>query len=138
MKIAEHTEKLIDEVNNFSESQILNKYEVSVITEASLFSAKEKLFNDIIFQAKYIKGLLHIVSSQAVNKDEYMEKIFGEFNKAVERFMKLLEECMDGMSEKVREHFRKRFFDLTHEGMAELLKLAADLALIKEYYNSRK
>jgi len=136
MNISIETEKMIEEINDFSERPIKNKYEVSVIFE-SVFNSDKKLFRDLIFNAKYVNGLQNVLSGRSINKDDYMKKLFEEFNRILERFIILLKQSVINSGEQHIKFFDEKYFKLTQESMANVLGIIEDLTLVKEYFNSK-
>ncbi len=136
MIISVDTEKLIEEINDFSDRPMMNIFEVSVIIESSFVSDK-KLFMDLIFYAKYVKGLKNVLSGRSINRDDYMEKLFEEFNKTLERFISLLRELVLRSGDSHIKFFEEKYFRLTQENMINVMGLVDDLTLVKEYLNSK-
>lgn len=135
MKISKDTEKLIEEISDFAERPLRNRFEVSVLIETSL--REPKIFKDLIFKAKYINGLKKVLSGRSINKDGYMEKIFAEFNKSLEKFLSTLKEVVLASGDSNIKFFEEKYFRLTQESMANVMTLVDDLAIVKEFFNSR-
>ncbi|MEP7146045.1 MAG: hypothetical protein ABI792_03435 [bacterium] len=136
MSIKINAENIIDEINEFSERPLMNRFEISVIIEFICVS-DNKLFKDLIFQAKYVNGLKNVISGRSINKDDYMEKLFEEFNKSLERFISLLREAVLKLNDSGIKFFDEKYFKLTHESMVNMMKLIDDLTIVKEYFNRK-
>ncbi|MEO8665780.1 MAG: hypothetical protein ABI462_09810 [Ignavibacteria bacterium] len=135
MKISAGTGKLIDEINDFADKPIVNKYEVSVLIE-STFLPDKKLFKELIFNAKYVNGLKKVISGRSINKDDYMEKLFAEFNNAVGNYISSLRKAVLISGDANVKFFEDKYLNLTQESMADAMRLADDLAVVKEYFNT--
>ena len=57
MKFSEATNNLIDDINSESAIPVKNLYEFSVITEIAFSKDRISEFEDLIFTAKYVKGV---------------------------------------------------------------------------------
>ena len=106
MKFSEATNNLIDDINSESAIPVKNLYEFSVITEIAFSKDRISEFKDLIFTAKYVKGLKSVLSNRIVNADDFTEKIFDEFNSSLRKFIDLLKNILNDSDEKIFKHFR--------------------------------
>lgn len=133
MKFSDKTSDLILDINGFSDRKIINIFEVSYLIESALTSpSKKKDFDELIFTAKYVNGLKGVLSNRIITGDEYMEKIFDEFNKNLQKFINLLKQIT---FENMSRHFNDRYFILDQESIKNSMELIEDLSLCKEYLN---
>lgn len=135
MKFSEATNNLIDDINSESAIPVKNLYEFSVITEIAFSKERISEFKDLIFTAKYVKGLKSVLSNRIVNADDFTEKIFDEFNSSLRKFIDLLKNILNDTDEKIFKHFNEKYFQLDHECIVNSLELIDDLSLCKEYLN---
>lgn len=135
MKFSEETNNLIDDVNSGSVNPVKNLYELSVIAEIALAGNKLNEFKDLIFTAKYIKGLKSVLNNRIVNADDFTEKIFGEFNSSLRKFIGQLKNYLNDSDEMIFKHFTDRYFRMDHDCILSTLELIDDLSLCKEYLN---
>lgn len=135
MKFSDKTNNLIDDINSESVSPVKNLYEFSVIAETAFSKDKIDEFKDLIFNAKYVKGLKSVLSNRTVNADDFTEKIFDEFNSSLKKFIDLLKNILNDADEKIFLHFNEKYFQLNHECIVNSLELIDDLSLCKEYLN---
>ncbi|HMQ68813.1 MAG TPA: hypothetical protein PKA90_09590 [Ignavibacteria bacterium] len=136
MGISENTKTLIEEINDKTQKPLKNIYEVSVIIENTGNENKAGLFKDLIFTAKYVKGLKKVLSGQVVNKDDFMERMFEEFNKNVLKFSEYLKDSVESSDEKTKTHFSRKYFELNHECLLNTMELIEDLSMCKEFFNA--
>lgn len=133
MKVSQQTINLIENINKFSAKQIKNYNEVSLIIESAVQSNNSAAFNDLIFKAKYVKGLKSVLSNRIVIGDDFMEKIFKEFNSNLQQFSELVKTT--SVDEETNKHFSDKYFELNQECVVNLMDLAEDLATCKEFFN---
>ena len=107
-----------------------------MILENTFKEKKIESFKDLIFIAKYIKGLKSVLSNQIVNKDDFMERMFEEFNKNVQKFSGNLKNIIDCSDDKVKLHFTNKYFELKQESLVNTMELAEDLSSFKEFLNA--
>lgn len=132
---SEETNRFIDDVNSESARLIKNLYEISVLTESAISKNRLKEFKDLIFSAKYVKGLKHVLGSRVVNAEDFTQKIFEEFNLNLRKVIDQLRKIISGEDEKIKKHFHEKYFQLDQDCIVNTLDLSEDLALCKEYLN---
>lgn len=125
---------ILDEINNQSPGFLKNYDDIRVLIEMSGDNSSEVKFNELMFNAKYIKGLRTVLSKITINGDVYQEKIFNEFTKNLENFSLQVKSLLNNSGDLLSQ-FEKKYFDLEHECMANLMSLIDDLSLCKEFYN---
>ena len=129
------TNRFIDDVNSESGRLIKNLYEISVLIETAISKNKLNEFKDLIFSAKYVKGLKHVLGSRVINAEDFTQKIFDEFNLNLRKVIDQLREITSGEDEKTIKHFHEKYFLLDQDCIVNTLDLTEDLALCKEYLN---
>src|SRR5437667_6343432 len=115
MLVSLETQNLISELNKFSNSKIKNLNDLELLVEASKTSGKEKLFDDIIFSAKYLNGLGRILQvgfnggvRQGVNlngskkepiSDDALDKIRNEYKQNLKKISNSLKDLIQSLEE---------------------------------------
>ncbi|MDQ3020086.1 MAG: hypothetical protein M3R36_05900 [Bacteroidota bacterium] len=136
MNFKDEVKDLIFNINDYSERSVKNVYELSVLIDSAVFSGRNKEFKDLIFIAKYVSGLKSVLSNKSINGDKYIEKIFDEFNKSLQRFFELLKSAVSELDENVIKHFNSKYFCMNQESVFNGMELIEDLSLCKEYFNN--
>lgn len=136
MKFSKETETLIEEINEYSSSPLRNRFEVTVLIESAVCMENKTSFKDLIFTAKYVNGLKSVLSNRIVTGDEFMEKMFDEFNKNLQKFINLLKTCTNSSDEKTAAHFEEKYFQLDQKSIVNSMELIEDLSKCKEFFNS--
>ncbi len=135
MKASEETKKLAEKINSHSGNRLKNITDVALILETTSELGRSDLFNDLIFKAKYIRGLKSVLSNRIVVGDDFMEKMFKEFNDNLQMFVAVLKDLIHTDSESNREHFKEKYFGLKQENIISIMSLIEDLAVCKEFFN---
>ncbi|MFW9951195.1 MAG: hypothetical protein ACFFKA_13835 [Candidatus Thorarchaeota archaeon] len=134
MIISRETTDLLNNIDIHSISGIKNKVDVSLIIELK-FNSDRQYFDDIIFDAKYIKGLTTILMDK--ERTEVNAKLSEEYKKSIIEFRaKLIE-----LAEKVLDtelKFIKDYFGTDIDSLNNLIDLIGDLAECKKYFNYLK
>ncbi|MBX7041850.1 MAG: hypothetical protein K1X85_03015 [Ignavibacteria bacterium] len=112
-----------------------NPAHVCFLFTASAAAGKLKHLADIMFTAKYVTGLKRIASYGSYTEDEYVKKIFSEFNTNVQKFITMLDDLLDESEEPEARELRTLYLKMDQESLARSLVLAEDLSLCKEYFN---
>ncbi len=130
---SEETNNTVLEISDFSNGKLKNIFELSALIENS--KRKEKLFGDIIFRAKYLYGIVNVLSD-AANSDIVNDSLKSEFSSALLELKDLLSSYVSDIPEK--EMFDKKFFGMSQECMNDFIGFVIDLSYTKEYFNDRK
>jgi len=128
--------KLIDDISDHSKSTIKNYYEITVIIDTSISQAKQEEFKELIFTAKYVNGLKKVLADRTINNDKYMEKMFEEFNKNMQKVIDLIRKIVECTAEIEKKYFNEKYFLMNHESLVNTMGLIEDLSLCKEYFNN--
>lgn len=136
MKITGDTKKLLLSINDFSGNQIKNQYEVSVLIELASSPGNKKKFEDLIFTSKYVIGLKNILSSKSITGNEYIEKIFDEFKKQLQKTIDLLNDLTGTAEANIYKHFSDKYLGMDQESIVNVMSLTEDLSFCKEFFNA--
>lgn len=132
----ERIEVLIEDINSHSTHPIKNKYELSLIFENIFSGNKQEDFKDLIFSAKYVNGLKKVLADKIINKDKYLERMFDEFNKNLQKVMELMKIVTEGLSESESKFFDEKYFIMDQQSIVNTMDIIEDFSLCKEYFNS--
>lgn len=94
--------------------------------------AGETKFKELSFISKYIIGLHRIIHRKEDFGEDYSRKIKGDFSSAIENLKKQISEAIPESN----SYLRQKFLSLDMQSFQNLLQLASDLSICKEYYNS--
>lgn len=153
MKISSDTNKLIEELSQYSGSKLKNIQELALLVELAKTSGKETLFYDIQFTAKYLNGLGKILQSNVAittqkktgtngevppTAEEAREKIMGEYKTNIIKFTNYLKDLLKDAEESDRRQMEEKYMALTRPSMMNLTTLIYDLSWLKRYLNSKR
>ena len=135
MKISNSSKELIEKINDHSHKPLKNIYEISVLLESAVNKPGSKEFKDLIFTAKYVNGLKNVLSDRIINEDKYMERIFDEFNKNLQKFIDILRSISTDADENTEMFFSEKYFKLDQNSILNSMELIDDLTACKEFFN---
>lgn len=129
----------VNEVEKFSKSRLKRKAELIRIYEEALENQKEKLFDDLVFTAKYVQGLMRAVKSGTNNPDiSNMEQIKKDFSDNVKKIVEQIRKIIASSGEDMKSHFENTYFEMSQQGFLNLSEILNDLEWSKMYMNEKK
>ncbi|MBK8984328.1 MAG: hypothetical protein IPM38_18915 [Ignavibacteria bacterium] len=135
MKISEKTSGIISDINDISRSFIKNNYEVSALIEISFKSGKQEIFRRLIFTSKYLNGLRNVLTSDKISGKEYIDKTYADFNSNLQKIFDILKLMLTDEDKEVNIFFENKYFTMSHDSISNVIELAKDLSICKEYMN---
>jgi hypothetical protein len=129
----------VEEVEKFSGSILNKKAELIRIYEESIKSGKEKIFEDLTFTAKYLRGLMRVLQKGTNNPDvQSLDQIKKDFSDNVKKIIKQLKEITAGSDEQLQKHFKDNYYQMSQESLININEFLADLEWTKLYLNDQK
>ncbi len=129
----------VNEVEKFSGTNLNKKAELLRIYEESINSGKEKVFEDLAFTGKYLRGLMRVLQNGSNNSQvDSLDKIKADFSSNIKKVIEKLKDIISNADEGLQKHFEKFFFEMSQEGLTNLNELLADLEWTKMYLNDQK
>lgn len=150
MKISESTANLVLDIKKFSGDKLKNEQDISVLIEASLTGENKKLFDEMIFSAKYLNGLGKILHSNMTNAAQQAgtaedkidenaeEKIRNEFKQNMIKFTSQISELINDMPSEDKKSIEDKYLAMNQTSLVNLTNLIYDLSWVKNYFNSKK
>ena len=151
MKISQSTNDLIYKLRNFSGDKLRNPHDISFLVEISSVTKKERLFDDIIFTAKYLNGLGKILRDHMTaslpqngnsNPDKIgensMDKIRSEFREHMKKFSMQLATLIKDTEDNYKTDFEAKYLSMNQQSMVNLTTLIYDLSWLKKYKNRKE
>lgn len=123
---------VLDEVERFAGRKLQYRADIIVLMELAVSYQQRRMFDDVMFLAKFLKNAHHILQRIGPN-DEGYPKLSAEFREALEKFTTLVKTIIKEGPEDVKQSFTARFFTLTQQSLTNLLQLAADVSWVKNY-----
>jgi hypothetical protein len=136
MAFSDKTITLLNEIENHSGEKIKNFDNIGVLLDLSE-GDNRKIFDDLIFTAKYLKGLSSILNKE-IDSDAARLNLTQEFQDNLTQFIKYISDIIDSAGNQIKEDFHKKYLDMKPEILFNILELINDLTLVKNYYNDLK
>jgi hypothetical protein len=150
LKLSDNTVNLILEIKEYSGNKLKNEADVSLLIECSNPEDKQKIFDDMIFTAKYLNGLGKILHSNMAGirqtngseedkiDENAGEKIKNEFRQNMLKFTSQLSEISAGITGDEKRAFNEKYLSMNSTSLVNLTNLIYDLSWVKKYMNSKK
>lgn len=137
MRFSEKTIDLILDIKEFSGGKLKNEFELSALIEFTINRENGKIFDDIIFKAKFLKGLGKVMAGYN-ESEEKREKLLAEYTTELKSLTELINTAIAATEPIIKDTFHKKYFELTPECFMNLNLLLEDLSVCKDYFNDRK
>ncbi len=136
MIISEQTRNFIQSADDLSGNKIKFRDEVSTIVEHfSVINDAEK-FEELIFKAKYLNGLMKVFASSAQNPEiTNLEQIQKDFTENFGQFREILSAVISSLEENLKADMNRKFLELTPEAMLNTKSLIGDFDWVKRFLN---
>lgn len=135
MNLSDITE-LIENINNDTGQKLRYQYEISLLINTSLNNSLHEEFKELLFSAKYVKGLKKVLADRTINRDKYMENMFEEFNLNLQKVIEMMKLIVEKADNVDRKNFNDKYFSLDHQSIVNSLELIEDLSICKQYFNN--
>lgn len=129
----------INKVEKFSKLKLKRKAELIRLYEEVLKEQKETLFEDLVFTAKYVQGLMRAVKRGTDNPEiSNIDQLKKDFSDNVNKVVSQIKEIITSADEEMKNYFEKTYFEMTQQGFLNLNELLYDLEWCKMYMNELK
>lgn len=129
----------INEAEQFSKSLFERKDDLILILETASQNEFDFTLDQIAFTAKYIKGLMSVVSSASGNPEiKNAAQLNSDLAANLEKFRGYLLAANEKMKNETRETFYKKYLEMSGQSFSNLKKLIEDFSLIKIFLNHKK
>jgi hypothetical protein len=137
MRFSEETIDLILDIKEFSGGKLKNEFELSALIEYTIFRKNIKAFEEIIFKAKFLKGLNKVMAGNIENQ-ENKDKLLSEYTAELTSLTELINEALSDSDPVIKDSFANKYFELTPECFLNLNFLLEDLSVCKDFFNDKK
>jgi hypothetical protein len=98
-----------------------------------------KLFEDLVFTAKYVQGLMKVMKMGQENSEvKSLEHVKVDLTKNMEKVVEQIRQIVAGSSQSDRDYIEKNFLQMTADAFKNLNELLSDLDWTKRYLNDFK
>ena len=137
MRFSEETIDLILDIKEYSGGKLRNEFELSALIEFTINNKNKKTFDDIIFNAKFLKGISNVMAGN-IESEESREKLLAEYTEELKGLTELIKDTLSQLDPVITGSFIQKFFELTPECFMNLNLLVEDLSVCKDYFNDKK
>jgi len=129
----------VDGIEEFSGSKLRRKIDLLRIYEEAQQNDELKLFEELLFNAKYVMGLLRVVQSSSNVPDiKNLDQIKKDFSENMEKVINELKALIKPGTDDLQKYFQDTYFELTQENFIHLSELLSDLEQAKKFINNAK
>jgi len=131
--------EFVEEVEKFSRSKLNKKAELLRIYEEVVKNDKQKIFEELAFTAKYLRGLMRVLQKGMENPEvKSLEHVKKDFSSNIKKVKEQIREIISNGEDSLKNHFEEKYFAMTQEGLQNLNELLSDLEWTKKYLNEEK
>ena len=137
MAVRPPTLDFIRELERSSNHKLHFPGDVGHLLDAARQDKKMKAFVDAIFLGKFITKSAGVMKRIGPDGDGY-DKLSSEVQAGIQKASSLLKSISESCPDEVSQLQSTMFFAMSHEALERLMKLFADLALVKDWVLDKK
>ena len=131
--------ELVKRVDEYSNFQLQKRDDLQRFFAISMEGKNYKLFEETIFTAKYVLGLMRVMKKGASFPEiESLEHVKKDLTENMEKISGQIRELISSASEIDNNYFEEKFLKLDADSFLNLNKLLEDLEWTKKYFNDLK
>jgi hypothetical protein len=131
--------ELLKKVDEFSNFNLQRRDDLQIIFTEAVKEKNNKLFEDLVFTAKYVQGLMKVMKMGQENSEvKSFEHVKIDLTKNMEKVVEQIRQIILGSSQSDREYIEKNFLQMTAPAFSNLNELLSDLDWTKKYLNDLK
>jgi len=132
-------ENFLNETEKFNNHTLNKKDDIQKLISAAVNLKREYEFHELIFTAKYLRGLLRIVNkAPGIPEVENIEHVKADISENMKKVLDQLRGILSGVEESKLNLFEENYLSLNQNSISNLNLLLADLEAIKKYSNHLK
>jgi len=131
--------ELLKRVDEFSNFKLQRRDDLQIIFTEGVKEENNKLFEDLVFTAKYVQGLMKVMKMGQENSEvKSLEHVKSDLTKNMEKVVEQIREIVSESSQSDKDYIEKSFLQMTPDAFKNLNELLADLDWTKKYLNDLK
>ena len=131
--------ELLKKVDEFSNFKLQRRDDLQIIFTEGVKEENNKLFEDLVFTAKYVQGLMKVMKMGQENSEvKSLEHVKADLTKNMEKVVEQIRQIVAGSSQSDRDYIEKNFLQMTADAFKNLNELLSDLDWTKRYLNDFK
>jgi hypothetical protein len=132
-------ENFLEETEKFLESSLNKKYDVQQIISHAVLMKREAEFNELIFTAKYLRGLMRVAEkAPGIPEVENIEHIKSDISDNMNKVVEQIRSLMAGIERNKIDFFEENYLSLNQNSFINLNFLLDDLESVKKFLNHLK
>jgi GTPase SAR1 family protein len=130
---------LLKKVDEFSEFKLQRRDDLQILFTEGVKEENKKLFEDLVFTAKYVQGLMKVMKMGQENSEvKSLEHVKTDLTKNMEKVVEQIREIISNSSKSDKDYIEKNFLEMSPDAFKNLNELLADLDWTKKYLNDLK
>ena len=131
--------ELLKKIDEFSNFKLQRRDDLQIIFTEGVKEGNNKLFEDLVFTAKYVQGLMKVMKMGQENSEvKSLEHVKADLSKNMEKVVEQIRQIISGSPQSDKDYIEKNFLQMTAEAFKNLTELLADLDWTKKYLNDLK
>jgi hypothetical protein len=131
--------ELLKKVDEFSNFKLQRRDDLQIIFTEGVKEKNNKLFEDLVFTAKYIQGLMKVMKMGHENSEvKSLEHVKIDLTKNMEKVVEQIRQIISDSSQSDKEYIDKTFLQMNPDAFKNLNDLLYDLDWTKKYLNDLK
>ena len=131
--------ELLRKVDEFSNFKLQRRDDLQIIFNEGVKDNNNKLFEDLVFTAKYVQGLMKVMKMGRENSEvKSLEHVQIDLTKNMEKLVEQIRQITSGSSQSDKEYLDKTFLQMNADAFKNLNDLLYDLDWTKRYLNDLK
>lgn len=131
--------ELVKRVDEFSNFQLQKRDDLQRLFTISIDGNNGKLFEETIFTAKYVLGLMRVLKKgSAIPEVESLEHVKKDLTENMEKISGQIRGLISTASEIDKNYFEENFLKMNAVSFQNLNQLLSDLEWTKKYFNDLK
>jgi hypothetical protein len=139
MKVEISNKSFLDEVEKETRSILKNRTDIIKLIEICVADGKEKEFEDLIFTAKYIQGLMRVIKkAPSIAEVQSVDHVKNDFTENMKKVIEQIRNIINEGDKESKTYFEEMYLSPNQQSFENLTLLLTDLEIIKKYVNIMK
>jgi hypothetical protein len=131
--------ELLKNVDEFSNFKLQRRDDLQIIFTEGVKEKNNKLFEDLVFTAKYVQGLMKVMKTGQENSEvKSLEHVKNDLSKNMEKVVDQIRQIISDSSQSDKDYINKTFLQMNPDAFRNLNDLLYDLDWTKKYLNDLK
>jgi hypothetical protein len=131
--------ELLKNVDEFSNFKLQRRDDLQIIFTEGVKEKNNKLFEDLVFTAKYVQGLMKVMKTGQENSEvKSLEHVKNDLSKNMEKVVDQIRQIISDSSQSDKDYINKTFLQMNPDAFRNMNDLLYDLDWTKKYLNDLK